>query len=328
MINRILAVGNNIANISMESEDYDEVNSTSYFDIIKNVFLGIVLVSDKAGNGAYTFNSDKWINITLPSYSYSYAGHTKFCLLDQHTIHVSTFPFSWETSSFTLDTNDEWVSICYGSLGYIAISKLGITARSLDGNDWIMGSIPISSDNKLGIIYNSGTYYVMNDYYDSITPINNMYSSVDGITWNSYISAYTLDNFTGKLLNKDGCIYALFDGTYGGYPSTDISRSTDGISWEVMGSIGDDEGIKAKILDFIIDSSSGQYFMLVFHKFSATRKLKIVQWYPEAKEVIIAKVINTIPPHPNNVISNYIKISEGFPNNFWTSFNNTAESLI
>lgn len=252
----IIAVGEEILLTDFESKNLEVIKNTAYSDILKNDLYDIILVSDKLGNGAYSSDGRNWIGILLPSYSSINICNNKFCLLSGSTIHISDFPFSWNTSYFTLAEGDFWSTICYGNLGFLAVSSLGVTASSINGISWTIGQIPsfncIFDSHK--VIFHENSYFVIGSiteliYYGSYNQYSYLafkgieYYSENLLTWNSTETANMGFSHTKKLLIYDGYIYGLFhlNRPYS-YDSSAIMKSVDGILWEYVFGLGGSDG--------------------------------------------------------------------------------------
>lgn len=301
-MNNLLTVGINILEVKQEGASYSEKVTEAYSDILRNTQQELVLASDKLGNGLYTLNGKQWFNIVMPSYSFGYCGNNKFCLLDGSNIHISSFPFNWITSTFTLEIGDSWETICYGSAGFIAVSSLGVTAKSLDGVTWTLGSIPLF-DSSLHISeFTKGIYLILSE------DLTFSFTSIDGVSWVKNSLSFT-DTSTNKICIKNNSFFIIgrYDSNFFYNIDNKLYTSLDGITWEIVTNLEENDEFQRYIyLDFILLEGSFTYL------YSVKRGYQPIKYY-----------INSLL-----LPGEYVKLVEGYPSDFWTNFINTTEGFV
>ena len=226
-MNNLLTVGINILEVNLEGDSYSEKVTEAYSDILRNTQQELVLASDKLGNGLYTLNGKQWFNIVMPSYSFGYCGKNKFCLLDGSNIHVSSFPFNWVTSTFILDIDDSWETICYSTSGFIAVSLFCVTAKSLDGVTWTLGSIPLF-DSSLHISeFTNGIYLILSK------DLTFSFTSIDGVSWVKNSLSFT-NTSANKICIKNNSFFIIgrYATIFSYRTNNKLYTSLDGITWE------------------------------------------------------------------------------------------------
>ena len=183
---------------------------------------------------AYSTNSTRWTEATLPSDSSSWVsvcyGNNKFVAISKDCkIATSTDGINWTTSSTTLPSlagpASKWLKICYGNGKFVAVAGVENTAAySNDGITWTKSTMASNA------IWNSLYYNDNLGMYVAISANGDMNYSTDGRSWSTDIS-WNSSTLPGNPISWISVCYG--NGKFIAVNEEDSTgaSSTDGINW-------------------------------------------------------------------------------------------------
>ncbi len=205
------------------------------------IFVGIKSLSDVAG---YTYDGKTWYETSLPGkleWTAVTYGNGKFVAIAKNTgiFASSTDGIRW-TKYESLFANHHWVDIAFGNDRFLVISKIGASAYSTDGENWIyddtLPDLNINDDHVwVSLTYGSKGFVAISTK-SSVAAITE-----DGTNWRTV----SLPSGTTSIRWRD---VAFGNNKYMaiGNDSNGVSKSaisSDGITWTLFSNLpGNDSG--------------------------------------------------------------------------------------
>ena len=205
------------------------------------IFVGIKSLSDVAG---YTYDGKTWYETSLPGkleWTAVTYGNGKFVAIAKNTgvFASSTDGIRW-TKYESLFANHHWVDIAFGNDRFLVISKIGASAYSTDGENWIyddtLPDLNINDDHVWVSLTYGDRGFVAISTKSSVAAITE-----DGTNWRTV----SLPSETTSIRWRD---VAFGNNKYMaiGNDSSGVSKSaisSDGITWTLFSNLpGNDSG--------------------------------------------------------------------------------------